>query len=430
MSELERINATLKENAPGVWAALSALGRDVVYPPDIPFQAAQAKGTRYNATIGQITDGAGSVLRLDAIEDSLRLNDEDRNKALLYSPIGGLDELRTRWERWQRPEGVNELSPPLVTIGLTHGLALVADLFAGEGTPVVVPQPSWGNYRQVFGLRRGARMISVDAYRKPAEDRFDWRPEAIAEAIAALPAGTPAIAILNLPSNPGGYMPTVSERGVLAESLVAAAADRPVVVVCDDAYAGLVYDAQIPAASMFWDLIGQHDNLLPIRLAGSTKEFLLFGGRVGFLTLPFAAGNPVADALDNKLRGLVRSGVGSPAALSQVVLLQALRNAEIGEEVEEIRALLGRRRARLAEALERAATDSKGRLRPLPANAGAFALIELDESLDAGELRLRLIEESDVGLVSIGDRYLRIAFCSLAEEDVDLLVSRLVAAAS
>ena len=430
MSELERINATLREEAPAVWAALSPLGRDVVYPPDIPFQAAQARGTRYNATIGQITDGAGSVLRLEAIESSLRLEEDDRNKALLYSPIGGLDELRGLWERWQRPAGFDALSPPLVTVGLTHGLALVADLFAGQDTPVIVPQPSWGNYRQVFGLRRGARMISVDAYRKPSPNQFEWRPDAIAEALDELPEGAPALAILNLPSNPGGYMPSAEERNALSSSLEAAASRRPVVVICDDAYAGLVYEPGVPSESVFWDLLGRHENLLPIRLAGSTKEFLLFGGRVGFLTLPFASGTAVADALDNKLRGLIRSGVGSPAALSQVVLLQALRQAEIGQEVEAIRALLGRRRSRLAEALQRAAEQTGGRLRPLPANAGAFALIELDESLNAAELRLRLIEESDVGLVSIGDRYLRIAFCSLAEEDVEELVARLVSAVS
>lgn len=430
MSELERINRTLEREAPAVWAALSPLGRDVVYPPDIPFQAAQARGTRYNATIGQITDGAGSVLRLEAIEGALNLEEADRNRALLYSPIGGIDELRTRWEEWQRPDGVAELSPPLVTIGLTHGLALVADLFAGEGTPVVVPQPSWGNYRQIFGLRRGARMVSVDAYSKPAPGRFAWRPEAIAEALDDLPDDLPAIALLNLPSNPGGYMPSVAERAALVESLVAAAVKRPLTVVCDDAYAGLVYDPDVPAHSVFWDLVGQRESLLPIRLAGSTKEFLLFGGRVGFLTLPFAPGTAVAEALDNKLRGLIRSGVGSPAAVSQVVLLQALRRSEIGAEVEKIRDLLGRRRTRLAQALERAAEATDGRLRPLPTNAGAFALVELEEGLDAGELRLRLIEESDVGLVSIGDRYLRIAFCSLAEDDVDELVDRLVAAVS
>src|SRR5688572_31950364 len=38
---------------------LSPLGRRAFFPPDIPFQAAQARGKTYNGTIGQITDGYG-----------------------------------------------------------------------------------------------------------------------------------------------------------------------------------------------------------------------------------------------------------------------------------------------------------------------------------------------------------------------------------
>lgn len=429
MTELERLNGTLQEETPAVWQALAPLGRRIIYPPDIPFQAAQARSTRYNATIGQITDGHGQVLRLGAIDRSLQLDDEDRNRALLYSPIDGLAELRDRWAEWQTPADVTSVGRPLVTVGLTHGLALVADLFATEGRPVVVPQPCWGNYNHIFGVRHGTRMVAAESYDTGPEGAFRWRPEAIAEALSDEPADEPAIAILNLPSNHGGYMPDEDERGRLVRSLRDAAETRPLVVICDDAYAGLVYD-DAPARSLFWDLLGQHERLIPVRLSGATKEFLLFGGRVGFLTLPFDAAGGPHEALESKLKGLIRSGVGSPSALSQMVLLQSMRDGSVGAEIEAVREQLARRQRRLTASLERAREASGGRLRPLPFNAGAFALIELDPEIDAGELRLRLIEELDVGLVSIGDRYVRIAYCSLDEGDVDELVERLTRAVS
>ena len=105
MNELERLNQQLEAEAPAAWSALSPLGRRIYYPPDIPFQAGQARGTRYNATIGQITDGAGRVLRLGPIERALRLEEPDLNQALLYSPIDGVAELREAWGTWERPDG-------------------------------------------------------------------------------------------------------------------------------------------------------------------------------------------------------------------------------------------------------------------------------------------------------------------------------------
>lgn len=106
----------------------------------------------------------------------------------------------------------------------------------------------------------------------------------MAEALDGLPEGEPALAILNFPGNPGGYSPTVEEREKLKSSLLGVADRRPLVAICDDAYAGLVYDPEVPPSSVFWDLAGAHEQLIPIKVDGATKEFSFFGGRVGFLT--------------------------------------------------------------------------------------------------------------------------------------------------
>lgn len=421
---LDRLNRTLQEEAPALFAALSPLGRRVIFPPDIPFQAAQARGKAFNATIGQITDGRGGAVRLPSLARGLDgLPDEVRDRALLYSPVEGIPELRRVWRDHQRrslPEGLGDppSTLPQVTVGLTHGLALVADLFGGEGRTVAVPAPFWGNYRQTFATRTGARMVSAPAH-------VDGRANtaAVAQALAGLPEGEPAVAILNLPSNPGGYSPTVRERERIREALVSVAETRPLVVVCDDAYAGLVYDQEIPRHSMFWELLGAHPNLVPVKVDGATKEVSFFGGRVGFLTFGVDAESAAARALESKVKCLTRATLGSPVAASQVLLLEALRSDRLADEVEALRRRLARRVEVLREALEGVDRDL---LRPLPFNSGCFALTELPEELglSAEEVRRHLLDREDTGLVSIAPRYLRIAHCSVRAEAIPELVRR------
>ncbi|MEZ5332642.1 MAG: aminotransferase class I/II-fold pyridoxal phosphate-dependent enzyme [Thermoanaerobaculia bacterium] len=393
MDAVERTNEALREAAPTLWECLSPLGRRVAFPPDIPFQAAEARGTRYNATIGQITDGDGRALALPPIEDALSgLPPEERNQALLYSPVQGLPAVREAWRRWQRREVPDHLpsSLPLVTCGLTHGLSVAADLFAGPGRAVLITTPFWGNYRQTFEVRTGARVRTAAAY---LAGRF--HPRALAELAAEEPEGEPVVALVNFPSNPGGYMPTREEREELVESLVEAAERRPLVVLCDDAYAGLVYEEGVPSGSLFWDFVGRHERLVPVKIDGATKEFSLFGGRVGFLTFACEPDGPAAQALESKVKCLVRSTVGSPVATSQVLLLEALGRPGGERHVEVLRERLARRWVRLRRAL--------GELDPemiaaLPCNAGCFALLELPEGVDPGEARRHLIAEHGTGV--------------------------------
>jgi aspartate/methionine/tyrosine aminotransferase len=415
-------NDAIAAASPALFDLLSPLGRRAYFPPDIPFQAAQARGKTYNATIGQITDGYGQAVPVPALAEALSgLPTAPRNRALLYSPVEGIAEVRRAWRAWQRRNQPEELpsSLPLVTAGLTHGLSLAADLFGGEGRAVAVAAPFWGNYRQTFALRTGARMLAAPGYRDG-----HFAPGAWSEALADLPAGEPAVVILNIPSNPGGYSPTRRERDKLVATLFAEADRRPLLVVCDDAYIGLVYEEEIPRESPFWELVGLHPNLVPIKVDGATKEYSFFGGRVGFLTFPFAPGSEVAAALESKAKGLLRGVMGSPVATTQMLLLQALEAPDAEAQVEAVRLLLAERYRALQQALAKA---DERLLQPLPFNSGCFALVELPESLGvaAEEVRQHLLERHDTGVVSVGQRYLRVAFCSVAAAAIPELVGRM-----
>jgi len=118
---------------------------------------------------------------------------------------------------------------------------------------------------------------------------------------------------------------------------------------------------------------------------------------------------------------------GTPVATSQVVLLQALESGDAAAQVEAVRRLLAGRYRVLRDAL---AGCDPSLLAPLPFNSGCFALVALGPEaraagLTAGAVRRHLLDTEDTGLVSIGDEYLRIAHCSVAEEDLPELVRRL-----
>ena len=415
---------TLKAEQPSLAAALSDLGRRLVFPQDIPAQSAEARGKRFNATIGQITDGHGHALPLPSMAAVVSgMSQAWQDRAFLYSPVEGIPAVREAWRSWQRRDVADVVpsSLPVVTVGLTHGLSLVADLFGGPGRAVVIPAPYWGNYNQTFATRTGARVISTPAYKDGV-----YHTRAIAEALEGLPDDEPAVAILNLPSNPSGYSLTGDERRQVHESLVEAAGRRPLVVLVDDAYAGLVYDDAVPRASMFWDLVGAHPNLIPVKVDGATKELSFFGGRVGFVTFPYDRGSAAALILEDKVKCLTRATMGSPVAFSQMMVLEALTHDRLAPAVEEVRQILAERAAALAIALE--GIDHRI-LRPIPFNSGCFALVQLapDLGLTSEQVRKHLLAHQDTGLVSIKPDYVRIAFCSVDKAHIPALVERLEA---
>lgn len=376
----EEINAPLERQAPALFRALSPLGKRVFFTPGIP------------------------------------------DPALADSPVEGLPEVRRRWREWQRrtaPAGVPS-SLPLVTAGLSHGLSLVADLFGGEGRAVAVPSPFWGNYRQAFAVRTGAKVLTGEAY---VDGQYN--PRVISDALAGLPEGEPAVAILNIPSNPGGYSPDPAERRATLESLLEEADRRPLVVVCDDAYAGLVFEPDIPRESLFWELAAAgHPNLAAVKVDGATKEFSFFGGRVGFLTFALEPDSEAARSLEDKVKTLVRATLGSPVTASQEILLHALRTEGVEAEIEEVRLLLEGRYRSLKGAL---AGADPGLMAALPFNSGCFALVELPEKLglDSETVRKHLLERHGTGLISLAPRYLRIAHCSVDAQALPELVRRM-----
>jgi len=411
--EAEDRNARLAKIAPTVLEALSPLGRRSFFPKGIPFQSGQAKDCRINATIGQVTDGAGNPIPLAPMAEKMAaLPAKD---VFLYTPIQGRDQARTAWHK-----KLVEEDPRMATVGLgqvaagiCHAISMGADLFFAEGETLVLPDLYWDNYDQIFSIRLNGKMVTYPFYREDG----GFNHEGLAKALASVSGKVHTI--LNFPSNPTGFSPTPEDMLKIAEILVEAAKDRIVVVFCDDAYHGMVYEKTAATKSLFFELIEKHPNLIPLKCDGITKELAFFGGRVSFLH--FGVAKDASDILVDKCKGLIRAGIGGTVSVSQVLLETELADPRHASEVKRVLLVLEERYLELKRALSKKSRHWD----VLPFNGGCFCLLKMRDGIDAEALRQKLIKEESVGVVSMGKGHVRLAFCSMRKEDIAPLVEAL-----
>ena len=383
MSDVSLLNRVLQSAHPAAWRCMTPLGRRLFFPDGVSSQSAEARGTRLNATIGQLTDDHGQPLPLPAMSGAL--SDLTDAEVFLYPPQGGRRDLRLLWQQrlQDRFPGVS-LSLPLVTAGLTNGLAIAADLFVDEDTDVLIPLPCWGNYRHIFRTYRRGRLIEY-----PTMQRGPWRLNLDGLAAHIQRLKRKALIVINAPGNPTGYTPTIAEAHALAEILCASPV--PLVVLCDDAYRGMVWEDGLIDDGLF-GLLGRTadpERLLVAKVDGATKELFFFGGRVGFLT--FAVSPEAAPAIEEKARACTRAMISAMPAPSQALVARALRDPALPAQQQAIRELLRSRYQIL-----RSEIDARG-LPHWPFNSAFFAL--LDVGPRAEPIRQALLAQ-DVGVVS------------------------------
>lgn len=423
----EELNQAVCDAAPDVFGMLSATGRELYYPKGILTQSAAAKkrASRYNATIGMATEGGAPMHLPCVIRQFAAMSPED---VLPYAPAFGLPALRESWREHilaVNPSlGGSEISLPVVTGGVTHGLSLVSDLFVDAGDTVLVADKLWGNYNMVFKVRRGACMETFPFF--SAAGGFDTA--GFAAAVAQRASRGKLVVLLNFPNNPTGYAPTESEAVALRDALIAAAESGcRVVVVCDDAYFGLFYEPGVLRESMFALLAGRHPRLLPIKLDGATKEDFAWGLRVAFLTFAAPGGAPVHDALAKKAAGCIRGTVSNCSCPSQTAVFNAMNDPAYAKEKRAKFDVLRRRAARVKDALKDPRYASAWT--PYPFNSGYFMCLRLHD-LDAETYRLRLLDQQGIGVIATSRTDIRVAFSCIEEADIADLFERMYACAN
>ncbi|MBU1669910.1 MAG: aminotransferase class I/II-fold pyridoxal phosphate-dependent enzyme [Actinobacteria bacterium] len=413
------LNVIIEGASPALFAALSALGRELFYPKGILTQTAEAreKAYRYDATIG-IARSGGEAMHLGIIMDHFNVLAPDQ--VLDYAPSMGNAALRAAWLKDMLAKNPSlaglPTSLPVVTSGITHGLTISAELFCDPGDVVILPDKYWGNYNMVYGTRRGADIRCFELF----DGSGGFNVPALARGLdSALDEKGKALLVLNFPNNPTGYSIRKGEADALVETLTKAAGPgRLLVVVLDDAYFGLFYEDDVLAESLFGRLAGADEHLIPVKLDGATKEEYAWGLRVGFITFGVAAGGREQDvhqALEKKVGGAVRGNISNCSQLGQSLLLAALSHERFGAQREEKFLLMKQRALAVREALSNPAYDEVWE--PYPFNAGYFMCLRL-KGIDAETLRSALLENYGVGVIADGGTDVRIAFSCLETEEI------------
>jgi aspartate/methionine/tyrosine aminotransferase len=417
MNEAIRLTELIKSAWPVAGRMLSAKGVGASFPQGIPFQAAEAKGAELNATMGQVTDGDGSPLPLQALKSLIPTLDQ--SWAFLYSPQAGHTPLREAWQKRQRRiasvPADHHSSLPIVTHGLTQGIVALATIFADENTDIIIPAPFWGNYTLIFKHNANA---TISPYPSFINNTFNI--DGLEESLSQ--AGERAVVILNFPANPSGYSPTQEEADRIVD--IVTNHPRDLVVIFDDAYAGMVWEKSAISDSLYWRVAALADpnRLFPVKLDGITKELIFFSSRIGFVTHPLQG--EAEEALASKIKMVMRAGSGAPPGPSQAMVYAALQNPALEDQIESTKLLLFERYQELKSSVH--LLEENPRITVRPFNSGCFATFEIDPSIDAAALRVRLLREYGTGVVHLlGTNAIRIAYCSTKQSDLPKIISRI-----
>ena len=256
-----------------------------------------------------------------------------------------------------------EASRVVVTAGASAGLLLALALYVDPGDENLVPDPGYPGYRHFVRAFEGlARPLALSA-------RSSFQPtlEQVRDAWGPRTKGL----LLGSPSNPTG---TIADAAELAR-IAAFVAERGGVLIADEIYQELVYDAP-PATAL--GLPGE------VLLVNSfSKYFCMTGWRLGWVVLPPARVRDFEKLAQHFF-------ICAPSA-AQHAALEAFTPSTLAV-LESRRAEFGRRRDFLVPALERAGLS-------IPARPGGAFYVYADCAAFGGDARrfvLGLLDDAGV----------------------------------
>ena len=402
---------------------LSKAGKRMYFPyGGILGQSGEAKGCEINATIGMAFEEDGSPLVMKCFGDNLKLD----KKAFLYAGSFGLPKLREQWKEMEFKKNPSlkgvKFSNPVVTNALTHGIRIVAELFADTADELVCPDLFWDNYELIFQDAVGCKVRHFNTFKKGAFDA-----EAMKKALLA--PGQKKILILNFPNNPTGYTATIEDaKKIVAAVKAAAKAGKKIVIVCDDAYFGLVYEKGIHGESLFAEFATLDKNVLAVKLDGTTKEDYVWGLRVGFISFAFrGATDEQLKALEAKASGNVRSCISNSSSIGQHLAIAAFADKGYAKQKKEKYAVLKARYLEIRKILKAHPEYAKN-FEAMPFNSGYFMCVK-PISVDAEKVRKQLIAKYSTGTIVLSG-LIRLAFSTIPKAKLAKLFANVNAAIS
>lgn len=412
--EAASLNKIIKNKSKAVYQLLSQRGLAIFFPKTgILSQSAQAKNAEINATIGIAKADDKSPLRLSLIAQKMLLPPQE---VFPYAPGTGLLKLRQAWQQQigmkNKGINVNQISLPVVTVGVTQGVYLSAYLFINEGDSVILPDLYWENYDLIFRTVSAALLKTFPTFKNNL-----FNVSALEKLLFT--KGRKKIVLLNFPNNPSGFTPSEDEVEKISKVFLKAAGEgKQILALIDDAYFGLVYEKGVSTFSLFSKIYNLHPNILAIKLDGATKEDFVWGFRVGFITFAVkGADASLYTALSEKVAGVIRATVSNAPLLSQSLLLNAYQSPKYLQEKKTNFLILKKRYLKVKEIF--ATNKYKDQFTPYPFNSGYFLCLKLKKN--AEKVRQLLLEKYHVGVIAFSNNNLRISYSSVAEKDLPRL---------
>jgi len=412
--QAENLNNILLRNNPVIFDLLSKKGRRIFFPKQgIMAQSMEAKGTKLNATIGISLSDDGGPMRLSSICENVSLEHEE---IFPYATSYGKNELRQKWRELiyeKNPSLKSEISIPVVSSALTHGLSMIAYLFLDEGEEIILCDRFWGNYKLIF---QNGYDVAINTYNTYKDNKLDT--ESLDKKLSEK-TGKKNI-VFNFPNNPTGYTITNEEANKIKEIVLKYANQGDqILIVCDDAYFGLVYKDGVYKESLFSIFSDLHENVLAVKIDGVTKEDFAWGLRVGFVTYGSKGLTKESmQVLEEKTTGAIRGSISNVSNLSQSLILRAILSSSYKKEKEKNFKILKSRFLKVEEVIKK--NKYKNFFIACPFNSGYFMCIQLNENMDGEKVRKQLLKEYDTGIIAMGN-LLRIAYSALSKDDIEVL---------
>lgn len=308
----------------------------------------------------------------------------------VYTPNAGVLELREEISNYLKSQSINyDTEDICITVGGSEGLMNVFTALINEGDKILIPNPAYPAYEACVKLL-GGEVVNYNL-----DKEFMPNIEEIEKLISDY---SPKAIVLSYPSNPTGTILTKE----FSEKLHKLLKDKEIVIVSDEMYSALIYDAE-------YNSIAQYDDIKDktILVSGFSKIFSMTGMRVGYV----CAKEPFFSAILK----VHQYNVSCAPSICQYGALAGLQNSL--EDVISMRDSFKKRRDYLCEELTRLGFE-------INEPKGAFYIFPSIEkfNMSSDEFCEKLLEHGKVAVIpgtafgSNGEGYVRISYCYSMEE--------------
>ncbi|MHA1931773.1 MAG: aminotransferase class I/II-fold pyridoxal phosphate-dependent enzyme [Promethearchaeota archaeon] len=442
-----------------LYRAFSVVGKRIFLPDGIFYWSGRAKKeAEIIGTIGtafgferDFVDGGSSDWLPCYLNEISEYSNLDIKNIVPYASIGGLTETREIWKNWvikkSQYDEVKEnylieklekqITTPIITAGVTNGIFQSSSLFLNPGEFIIAPNKRWGNYDNIIEKFIGAKIKSFTFF-KDQNINLESLEQAINEVAAVQDK---IVLILNFPNNPTGYVPSKEEGKAIVSILQKQQKEhnKPMIVIVDDAYEPYIYSSDSLHRSIFYDLAQLEEDIIPIKLDGITKELLLYGGRIGFITLGLKSGwvdndqelEILKNEIMNKLEGFTRATISNSNHFYQALTQRIFKEKGIDKILAsrtKVKDLLKKRYEMINSEL---AQIDDPNISIDPNSGGFFLFLNLNpDKIKATEFGDHLLRKYKVGVIPIEKlddhiNGIRIAYCSIDLPKIPELIKRI-----